>query len=154
MYVTRRTKCKRRRFCVTHHRQNLIVLICWFVTLRQCGLFVCLGVICTNSSFAFKLTGIELRPCSECSNTMICHVFRITQCRGHSNYAGNVASKQTCSMTLINRDINPLNAELNPICHLLALLLTYHILHVCRIRVNPYKQWHYTVYGHKKQNAL
>ena len=29
---------------------------------------------------------------------------------------------------------NPLNAELNPICHLLALLAC-HILHVSRIRV-------------------
>ena len=34
---------------------------------------------------------------------------------------------------------NPLNAELNPICHLLALLAAHHILHVSRIRVkvNP-----------------
>jgi hypothetical protein len=32
--------------------------------------------------------------------------------------------------------INPLNAKLNPICHLLALLGAYHILHVSRIRVN------------------
>jgi len=32
--------------------------------------------------------------------------------------------------------INPLNAELNPICHLLALLGVHHILHVSRIRVN------------------
>jgi hypothetical protein len=32
--------------------------------------------------------------------------------------------------------INPLNAELNPICHLLALLGVYHFLHVSRIRVN------------------
>ena len=31
---------------------------------------------------------------------------------------------------------NPLNAELNPICHLLALLGAHHFLHVCRIRVN------------------
>jgi len=31
---------------------------------------------------------------------------------------------------------NPLNAELNPICHLLALLGAHHILHVSRIRVN------------------
>ena len=31
---------------------------------------------------------------------------------------------------------NPLNAELNPICHLLALLGADHILHVRRIRVN------------------
>jgi hypothetical protein len=32
--------------------------------------------------------------------------------------------------------INPLNADLNPICHLLALLGAHHILHVSRIRVN------------------
>ena len=30
---------------------------------------------------------------------------------------------------------NPLNAELNPICHLLALLGAHHILHLSRIRV-------------------
>jgi hypothetical protein len=31
--------------------------------------------------------------------------------------------------------INPLKAELNPICHLLALLGVHHFLHVSRIRV-------------------
>jgi len=31
--------------------------------------------------------------------------------------------------------INPLNAELNPICYLLALLGVHHFLHVSRIRV-------------------
>jgi len=30
----------------------------------------------------------------------------------------------------------PLNAELNPTCHLLALLGVHHIFHVSRIRVN------------------
>jgi len=32
--------------------------------------------------------------------------------------------------------LNPLNTELNSICHLLALLGAHHILHVGRIRVN------------------
>ena len=32
-------------------------------------------------------------------------------------------------------NINPLNAKLNPICHLLALLGAHHILHISRIRV-------------------
>jgi hypothetical protein len=32
--------------------------------------------------------------------------------------------------------INPLNAELNPICHLLTLLEAHPILHVSRIKVN------------------
>jgi hypothetical protein len=37
--------------------------------------------------------------------------------------------------------INPLNAELNPICHLLALLGAYPILHVSRIRVKESSDW-------------
>jgi hypothetical protein len=31
--------------------------------------------------------------------------------------------------------VSPLNAELNPICHLLALLETHRILHISRISV-------------------
>ena len=34
--------------------------------------------------------------------------------------------------------INPLNTELNPICHFLALLGTHPILHISRIRVNEF----------------
>jgi len=37
---------------------------------------------------------------------------------------------------LWDKTLNPLNDELNPICHLLALLGAHHILHVSRIRVN------------------
>ena len=36
---------------------------------------------------------------------------------------------------LVEFRFNPLNAELNPTCHLLALLGAHHILHVSRIRV-------------------
>ena len=36
--------------------------------------------------------------------------------------------------------INPLNAELNPICHLLALLRAHHIFHVSELRVKMYFQ--------------
>jgi len=32
--------------------------------------------------------------------------------------------------------INPLNAKLNPICHLLTLLGAHHILHVSGVKVN------------------
>ena len=34
--------------------------------------------------------------------------------------------------------ITPLNAELNPISHLVALLGAYHILHISRVGVNVY----------------
>jgi len=36
----------------------------------------------------------------------------------------------------ITNSFNPLNAELNPICHLLALLGAHHIFHVSGLRVN------------------
>ena len=35
--------------------------------------------------------------------------------------------------------ISPLNAELNPICNLLALLGAHHILHISRVRVKKGK---------------
>jgi hypothetical protein len=39
--------------------------------------------------------------------------------------------------------INPLNTELNPIYHLLALLGAHPLLHVSRIRVNTeHKNWY------------
>ena len=43
-------------------------------------------------------------------------------------------SEQTATVALYS--INPLNAELNPIRHLLALVGARHIVHVSRIRVN------------------
>jgi len=43
------------------------------------------------------------------------------------------------SIKQVHSTLNPLNAELHPICHLLALLGAYTILHVSRIRVNRAK---------------
>ena len=41
-----------------------------------------------------------------------------------------------CCLLLGTTFFNPLNAELNPIRHLLALVGAHHILHVSRVRVN------------------
>ena len=38
--------------------------------------------------------------------------------------------------------INPLNAELNPIRHLLALAGAHHFVHVSRLRVNNGMRWY------------
>jgi hypothetical protein len=46
------------------------------------------------------------------------------------------AFQEGCYVYIENLFINPLNAKLNPICHLLALLGTHHILHVSGVRVN------------------
>ena len=42
-----------------------------------------------------------------------------------------------CKVIEVER-FNPLNAELNPIRHLLALVGARHIVHVTRIRVNAF----------------
>jgi len=39
-------------------------------------------------------------------------------------------------LVTLYHDMNPLNLELNPICHLLALLGAHHIFHVSRLSVN------------------
>ena len=53
----------------------------------------------------------------------------------------NEHGQDNVSPTFIQHDgINPLNTELNPICHLLALLEARHILHVSRIRVKISKE--------------
>jgi len=36
---------------------------------------------------------------------------------------------------------NPLNAQLNPICHLLALLGAHHIFHVSGLGVNLFREF-------------
>jgi hypothetical protein len=40
-----------------------------------------------------------------------------------------------CDAIILKSIFNPLKAELNPICHLLALLGAHHILYVSRVRV-------------------
>jgi hypothetical protein len=46
--------------------------------------------------------------------------------------------RRTCWTLCCFSESNPLNVELNPICHLLALLGAHHILHVGRIRGNVF----------------
>jgi len=57
---------------------------------------------------------------------------------------------------------NHLNAELNPTCHLLALLGAHHIFHVSGLRVNSYRharerEWEGTeekeIHNKKKQKS-
>jgi hypothetical protein len=50
-----------------------------------------------------------------------------------------VAQKTNSPQIFSPSSINHLNAELNSICHLLALLGAHPILHISRIRVNSYK---------------
>jgi hypothetical protein len=54
--------------------------------------------------------------------------------------------KEEKSINCLYQIFSPLNAELNPIYHLLALLETHHILHISRIRVKLYTQLRVSVW--------
>jgi transposase len=59
---------------------------------------------------------------------------------------GNIRHVMWCQRNSINMNstreyFNPLNAELNPICHVLALLGAHHIFHVSGLRVKGCLKW-------------
>jgi len=74
------------------------------------------------SPFEPHLNNVMFSPLTWLSNLNSCHALQVYM-EMQSEYS-NI--------------INPLNAELNPICHLLALLGAHHILHISRIRVKIY----------------
>jgi hypothetical protein len=56
-------------------------------------------------------------------------------------YRCSTGSGRRCMASNRCIPVNPLNAELNPICYLLALLGPHHILHVSRVRVKSTMIW-------------
>jgi hypothetical protein len=62
----------------------------------------------------------------------ICNEENVQYLKMDNEDSFKVLSKNYFCVTVFN----PLNAELNPICHLLALLGAHHIFHISRIRVN------------------
>ena len=52
------------------------------------------------------------------------------------------------------KKINPLNAELNPICHLLALAGAHHFVNVSRLGVKYIKNWVTLGEGHVSQYGV
>ena len=77
---------------------------------------------------------------SECDREASIMTLRPTGGRLRHGKEKKLKKQSSCSDATSNPPatyFNPLNAELNPICHLLALLGVHHFLHVSRIRVNP-----------------
>jgi len=66
-------------------------------------------------------------------STLLCHPQKVC-----NQYLAKLQQVFQMQLLVIQFTINPLNAELNPICHLLALLGAHHILHVSRIRVKMF----------------
>ena len=78
----------------------------------------CLCIQSNSAGFSFVNTGKHVQ-------------FKALQTAFRTEFGERLAPSKCCIQILVN----PLNAELNPICHMLALLAAQHILHVSRIRV-------------------
>jgi len=91
------------------------------------------------------------RLCSNFQSRCFAHTPKTDNCRPHrlSQQAPGRCHRQMNTMQQLHTYkrvldtsaadatfLNPLNAELNPTCQLLALLGAHHILHISRIRVN------------------
>ena len=88
-----------------------------------------------------------LYSCSDCVNLV--HIYSTTHSTHKIGSSFPVIKRAFQSLTPFYKDkavfitcsnqtnvaVNPLNAELNPICYLLALLGAHHFLHISRIRV-------------------
>jgi hypothetical protein len=61
--------------------------------------------------------------------------------KNHAKFP-NVFFIPSVARRTLGRLFNPLNAELNPTCHLLTLLGDHHILHISRIRVKMQCEGH------------
>jgi hypothetical protein len=69
---------------------------------------------------------------TQTSNTRSSH----TSCKVHWGWLWDFRTFiLNCNTFVISLSLNPLNAELNPICHLLALLGAHHIFHISGLRV-------------------
>jgi hypothetical protein len=84
----------------------------------------------------------ELGKSTQTNNARSSH----TSCRVHWGWRNVPIFIVNCNKFVISvqqtfrLNINPLNAKLNPICHLLALLGAHHIFHVSSVRFNT-KHW-------------
>jgi len=75
------------------------------------------------------------RRVQSCLDANCGHFQHILRCSHISHTTNVLLFKFRCNIFIGVRNINTLNAELNPICHLLALLGAHLIFHVSRIRV-------------------
>jgi hypothetical protein len=95
----------------------------------------CLVASCTMQCNVYDVMSGSVFVTQDC--ILSCHYFGRL---GFVHWVGNFLPVDPRGLSFL-RTVNasPLNAELNPICHLLALLAAHHILHVSRIRVNKFR---------------
>ena len=97
---------------------------------------VCVYETCMWCHISFRNVSIKALTDMHCPSWTAVYKrgYRTVLNSGNTNSSSVLLSKQTTSK--VTGTINPLNSNLNPICHLLALLGAHLILYVSRLRVN------------------
>jgi hypothetical protein len=94
---------------------------------------------CSGTSELFRhIWTVRAHLNCSCTSELFMHVWTV---QAHLNCSRTSELFRHIWTLYLQHLFNPLNVQLNPICHLLALLGAHHILHVSRIRVNiTYRQ--------------
>ena len=95
---------------------------------------ICRTLTVYNTGTASALFSSAQSSCCHCHTLSTAHSRSRANVHPHCSISSKITSSQTNMY-----EFNPLNTELNPIYHLLALLGAHHILHVSRIRVKCWK---------------
>ena len=82
-----------------------------------------------------KLNSFQIHYSTVHNTEIVVAILHVTDLRYGDNVKNAENNGPTTAIYLYDLVFNPLNAELNPICCLLALLGAHHFLHVSRIRV-------------------
>ena len=121
------------RPCVTHYLKD----VSWGIYRMWCECQLCL-----NFKHYANVTNVSIVCVARAGLLRVCRLMK-GQSAEFAHACTLLWNTHTHTHTHTHK-INPLNAKLNPICHLLALLGTHHILHVSRIRVKQ-TYWNVTI---------
>ena len=101
-----------------------------------CGQVSPLLQLCTV--LIFVVQGLKLQNMKQNASCLICFIsVHLSIHKPTLSYIRDYLRYQPLHQVFLPIQINPLNAELNPIRHLLALVGAHHFVHFSRIRVNP-----------------
>jgi len=100
---------------------------------------VVVATVGKNSTHKYSQQVFEINCAKgKCTNIpfLLIHITKLTFTYQPLEILLRVSARHGCHHHGVLSLFNPLHAELNPICHLLALLGAHHIFHVSGLRVN------------------
>jgi len=128
------------KFSTQRVQLNCAIELCNWTVQLNCAIELCNWTVRSSGSEQYfkvihssRAYSIKIKPRRNVSQTKYIFTNSLKQLLVSTRFK---YPSPVCAQKEVKIEINPLNSELNPICHLLALLGPHHILHVSRLRVN------------------